>query len=253
MRHETRDDGNRFAPAPPSGIEVPRVEWDQFVADHFQWVQGEHVSLIGPTGSGKTTLALAILPMRSYVMVLATKPKDDTLDKLVKDGYRKVKNWKGVVALTRQMNRDRSLRVVMWPPYRSIRDKATQAAALDEAMHEAFIQGGWTVFADELYTLGDLGLNEQLRAYWSQGRALGLSLVAGTQRPAHVDLMAYDQPTHVFFWRDNDERNLKRISGMNGANSKIIKETVSSMARHDTFYVNTRTGAMVITRPPRGK
>ena len=70
-------------------IDVPRVTWDEFLKS-FRWKQGEHVTLLGPTGQGKTTLALAILPRREYVIVFGTKAKDKTLDRLIKeDGYEK--------------------------------------------------------------------------------------------------------------------------------------------------------------------
>lgn len=229
---------------------IDRVEWDEFTSKHLDWRQGEHVTMIGPTGAGKTTLALALLPLRSYVLVLASKPHDDTMSGLIKnEGYRRVKRWKDLPPIRQR----KTLRAVLWPPYRTARDSPTQAYEFDLALDEAFAQGGWCVFVDELFTAKRLGLEPQLEAYWTQGRSLGLSLIAGSQRPAFIPLMAYDQATHLFFWRDNDERNLKRISGMNGINAKLIRETVATMPRHDTLYANTRTGAMVMTRAPRGK
>ena len=236
--------------ATPSGQTVETVTWDTFLSDHFVWRQGEHVSMIGPTGSGKTTLALNLLPMRQFVIVLATKPRDETMDKLVKeDGYLKVKRWKDIPRIGVRQH----LRVIVQPPYKSSRDIWQQAQAFDDVLNAAFIQGGWTIFADELFWMQKLGLNNELETYWTQGRSMNLSLIAGTQRPANVSLFAYDQATHVFFWRDNDERNLKRISGMNGQNAKLIRETVASMPKHASLYVNTRTGAMVMTTAPRRK
>ncbi|MGY5107128.1 hypothetical protein, partial [Streptomyces sp. 900105245] len=72
---------------------VPLVPWESFVP-RFRWRQGEHVALIGPTGSGKTHAAFWLLPMRDYVCILATKPKDESLDRFgKKNGYRKLKEW----------------------------------------------------------------------------------------------------------------------------------------------------------------
>src|SRR3954452_15677764 len=69
-------------------IKVPFVPWDEFIDDYFIWRQGEHVTLIGPTGSGKTTLTNAILDKRAYILFFSTKQRDDTQAKLLTQGFR---------------------------------------------------------------------------------------------------------------------------------------------------------------------
>lgn len=228
--------------------EVERLSWDDFLARKFRWEQGEHITLIGPTGSGKTTLALALLPQRKYVLAFATKPKDRTMDALVRSsGWRLVRKWDRMPNVIRG-----ACRVVFWPTFRTPADVPGQAHEIGTAIHNAFTQGGWCLFVDELHYMDHtLGLKKSVEMVWTQGRSIGLSLVAGSQRPAHISLMAYDQATHVFFWRDNDERNLKRISGMNGLNAHLIRDTVATLPRHAVLYVNTRTGDMFVTKAPR--
>lgn len=230
---------------------VERVDWETFLAERFRWEQGQHITLIGPTGAGKTTLALALLPLRQYVMFFGTKPKDRTLDTLVKErGWRKVETWEKMPKVIQK----NAGRFVFWPKYKTPADVPGQAFEIDTAMREAFVMGGWCLVIDELWYMDHmLGLKRMIESLWTQGRSIGLSIVAGTQRPAHVSLLAYDQATHVFFWRDNDERNLKRISGMNGLNAQTIRATVSTLAPHEVLYVNTRSGAMVVTKAPARK
>lgn len=231
--------------------DIERVDWDTFLSSRFIWHQGEHITLIGPTGSGKTTLALELLHLRKYVIAYGTKPKDATLDRLVKrDGWRKVSNVEKMPNTLTERNR----RIVFWPQYRTPEDEPAQAWHIAQSLRRAFTDGGWCLFIDETWWFTHkLGLKNWLEALWTQGRSIGLSIVAGTQRPAHIPLLAYDQATHVFFWRDNDERNLTRISGMNGLNAAAIKATVSTLGPHEVLYVNTRTSAMSVTKAPNNR
>lgn len=170
------------------------------------------------------------------------------MDKLVRDGWRKVAAWDRVPAIA---HRD-AMRVVLWPPFRRPEDVANQQAQINTALREMFTAGGWTLFADELfYLVRYLKLTPLLEVWWTQGRSLGLTVVGGTQRPAHVPLLAYDQATHLFFWRDNDETNLRRIGGLGGLNASTIRRTVATLSKHECLYVSTRTGEMIVTRAER--
>src|SRR4051794_31218435 len=74
-------------------LEVPFMDWGTFKQRGFAWRQGEHVTLIGFTGSGKTEALIRMLGVRSTVVVLGTKRKDSTLDQLMKSGYKRIKSW----------------------------------------------------------------------------------------------------------------------------------------------------------------
>jgi hypothetical protein len=60
--------------------------------------------------------------------------------------------------------------------------------------------------------------------------------------------MLYDQATHLFFWRDNDEANLKRIGGIGFLDAKLIRGTVAELPEHEALYINTRTGSLIRTQ-----
>jgi hypothetical protein len=62
--------------------------------------------------------------------------------------------------------------------------------------------------------------------------------------------MLYDQATHLFFWRDNDDANLKRIGGIGSLDARLVRDTVAALPHHETLYVNTRTGRLVQTIAP---
>lgn len=222
---------------------VARVRWHEFLP-RLRWEQGEHVALVGPTGRGKTHLALALLPRRQWVTILATKPRDRTLSGLVgRGGYVRIGAW--------PPPHQRTQRVLLWPPWRRIEDRGPQARALRDALGAIVVEGNWCVFADDVqYLTDELRLGDVLQTIWLQARALGVSLVAATQRPRHVPRTMWTQSTHLFVWGTTDADDLRQLAGMGGVDAQLVRAEVAQLARHDVLYVNTRTGALCVTRAP---
>lgn len=226
--------------------EAPRIPWDKFLRDIFKWQPGEHVALIGPTGQGKTTLLTALLPLHPYVTVFATKPRDASMQRLINSGYYPIKRWQ-------PLDPKQYPRRVLWP---DVTDMSTAIAHQQHVFHDAFLkiyrEGGWTVAIDELWYVGNiLRLEMDVKLYLLQARALDISLLVATQRPSWVPLEVYDQSTHLFFWRDNDENNLKRLSGISYRSADLIRSVVSDLEQYQVLYINTRTGKMCRTRAPK--
>lgn len=226
--------------------EAPRIPWDKFLSQKLIWRPGEHVALIGPTGQGKTTLLTRLLPLHPYVTVFATKPRDDSMDRLIMEGYYPVRRWQ-------PLDPTQHPRRVLWP---EVTDMETSVIRQKMVFHDAFgkiyREGGWTVAIDELWYVDNiLKLEMDIKLYLLQARALDISLLVATQRPAWVPLEVYDQSTHLFFWRDNDESNLKRLSGISFRSADLIRSVVSDLEQYQVLYINTRTGEMCRTRAPR--
>lgn len=222
---------------------VGRFDWPTFVAS-LKWRQGEHVTLLGPTGAGKTTLALELLPLRKWVMVFGTKPRDPSLDRLKREySYEVARSWPPPAGVRR---------VILWPDVRRMGAVFKQQDVFAEAMEHIYEAGGWCIYMDELrYVTSTLKLAAHTELLWQQGRSLGVSLVGGTQRPAKVPLEAYDQATHLFLWRDSDKRNLDRLADISGdVDRDLIRATVTQLGRHEVLYVDTRTGRLAVTQAP---
>jgi hypothetical protein len=221
---------------------IDRIEWAEFESN-LLWYQGEHVSLIGPTGGGKTTLALSLLKRRKLAVILCTKPKDTTITGFQSKNreYRRLTNW--------SQRHERDKRVILWPPCRSVEDQDKQRQVMRAAIREIFQKDGcWCIMADEIrYLCKNLGLEREFNLLWLQGRSLDISLVSATQRPAWVPLEMYSQATHLFFWQNSDRRDLQRLGGLGGISPKVIVDEVESLAKHEVLYVNTRDRTMYRT------
>lgn len=166
------------------------------------------------------------------------------MDALIAGGYDKMSKWRALPA--KQFPRR-----VLWPDARRIDATEKQKEVFKDAFGKIYREGNWTVAIDELwYIINTLNLGHEVKQYLLQARSLGISLVAATQRPAWVPLEVYDQSTWLFFWRDNDETNLKRLSGINARSSRLIMELVSNLDKFQVLCINTRDGSMVRTRAP---
>lgn len=236
---------------------MDKLAWADF-SDNLRFKQGEHVILIGPTGQGKTTLARELIKRRNYVTVIATKPRDPMVASLVKqEGYWLAESWPPPAP------RDRFPRVVFWPPIERMRDMSEQRERIRVALMDVYEQGGWCVYLDEgRYVADQLKLGPFVTVLWIQGRTLGISLICSTQRPFWIPQEAYDQSTHMFLWRENDERNLRRY-GEFSQDADDLKTTLATLPactscdpddickcgkRGYFVYLNTRSGEQVVSR-----
>lgn len=229
--------GEEPAPTPPF------EPWETF-RSNFQWRQGEHMTLVGGTGSGKTTFARQLLPMRTYVVVLATKKEDSSL-------YRPLLDQGFVMRSTWDPNPADEPKVIFRPPLTGgSAGKAAQAEAFQDALVDIFESGSWCVYADEIrYITQFLGLQTEMELLWLQGRSLGVSVVAATQRPVSIPRVAFEAQ-HLFAWRFSEKRDVDTISEFTGTLFPVVRQTIPRLPKHEVLHVAPEYGEASRTKLP---
>lgn len=237
---------------PPDEL-APVIPWPDFIERYFDWRQDQHVGLIGPTEAGKSVLTKAILPLRKYVTIFGTKPRDRTLDEYItQEGFIRLKTWPPMIGrkpLRHEALPDEMPRRILWPDARQLYAMDKQREIFRKGIADIYAQGGWCVVWDEFwYMCTLLKLETEARVLLQQARSNYIAFVMGAQRPSRIPLELFDQASHLFFARDNDEVNLKRISGVGWLASDLIRAYVANLERYQFLYVNTREGWMARTK-----
>lgn len=235
---------------------APVIPWERFMSHYFDWKQDQHVGLIGPTDTGKSVLTYNIVPLRDYVTFFATKPRDETLELFAKhSGYEQQPDWpfmRGRIKSTRQEAKPGDFpKRILWPDAKQLHAFERQREVFQRAMADIYAQGRWCVVWDEFWFMCTmLKLENEARLFLQQARSNKIAFVMGAQRPSRIPLELFDQASHLFFSRDNDEVNLKRISGVGWLAANPIRSFVANLDPYQFLYVNPRQGWMVRTTAP---
>jgi hypothetical protein len=230
----------------------PFVRWDRFL-QLWKWKTGEHITTIGPTGSGKTVLNRYLLrraPIPSptdpgpFVVVLGIKNRDPELyGPFQKEGYE----------LVRKFNAEppddvRSQRLLFAPrsTKHGTEGNAERSKVFKAALHDILETGYWTVYADDIQFMAvELKLNPEFKEIWQIGRSEGISLVASSQEPVDIPVMAYGAATHLFLFKQTDDVRAKRMAELTGVNREIVRELLMRLPDHEFVYVNKSTGQIL--------
>lgn len=233
-----------------------------FLERWWRYDTGQHVSLVGPTGTGKTTLAYQLLtktatPERPAV-VLVMKPRDATVEKFSKSsGFRIVRSWPPAPSLWKPR---KPPGFVLWPSHTFDlhTDMAHHYRVFSRAISDLYAKGHNIVFADETYSLTNElpapakdmpSIDDLLIRTWSKGRSMSSGLWAATQRPAYVPLWMYSEVQHVFLARTPDKRAQLRFNEISGVDGDLVRRVVGKLPRFHWLYIRQEDQTMAVIGP----
>lgn len=248
---------------PEYDYHAPTVSWPQAMAylrSNFR--QGDHVSILGPTGTGKTHIALELAEIRTYVLVIACKQKDPLIEDTLQRGYHLIPGndlRKGIEYVD---GRPRHKKLVYWPrlpegvasklpEHERIRARSRlQRPLIAGALGYVDLDGHWCVVLDEgTWVARDLGLQKEIDAALMQWRTNKASIIFLSQRPAWVGRYVLSMPKFVFLFNTPNADDAKSLGDITGANARTVREIVSNLDRraHEALMINTETGEMFRT------
>jgi energy-coupling factor transporter ATP-binding protein EcfA2 len=234
---------------------VRLIDRKRFLSSVWEYRSGEHVSFIGPTGSGKTYLALQLLArsvsddLTGYITVMKAR------DKTVGDFLRQHDRWKRTLTFPPPPRPPGMPKVhgwVVWPHH-------TNDPEADEIRHERifkdmhrklYTKGDNIIFDDEVVSLvREMDMKRDLTRVWTKGRSLGAGLWGATQRPAMVPLEMYDQAAHLFLANIKDKRSQDRFGEISGVDPELVVEVVKRLPKHHWLYIRQEAGQMCVVGP----
>lgn len=238
------------------------AKWNDFFGD-WEWDRGEHVTILGPTGSGKTHLMTAILPKHPDVVTFNLKPNDTTLlERLPESTWQRIAHWPPPQVYT-----DRPNWVVLKPKQRSMEtNDAHQARVVRYCLKRIYEgppgaqeneQGRWTIAVPDLFKLlkrlkvADKGQqpDDQLEQLYTEGRGIGVSLVIDAQTTAWLERLSLDQPMHFFMFRPRDRDRADRYAELGNRDKAEVRDILEGLDadNHEFLYVPT-SGDMLVTK-----
>lgn len=185
-----------------------------------EWIQSQHLTIGGPTGSGKSSLASDVLTVRTYVVAISNKKSDETLEKRFKG------NSKFTLSNRFPPMSYRVHRVLFWikpDADKMENDYPRQRDLIRGVVSHCFKVGGWSVYFDDLFAISDtLGMKKFIQWMYTNLRSNMNTIIACLQRPAWVPVEAVNQVDHFLMLRFHDERDIERIASCFGLSPKEL-------------------------------
>src|SRR5215475_11698870 len=136
LRQENLEEQRQLA---QTSSPIVGVSWETYLTWMYDnWHPGKHLALIGPTGEGKTTLAVGILNLRRWVIALDPKGEDDTL---TASGFIRITELPLPRKLSRSVSEGKPLRIIIGGPSRDEKEQQELRELMRQAVEMVRGQG----------------------------------------------------------------------------------------------------------------
>ncbi|MES2211429.1 MAG: hypothetical protein V4515_14795 [Chloroflexota bacterium] len=238
-------------------VEIQEIGRDEFVDTRWSYRAGQHVTAVGPTDWGKTTLMYQLIEKSAHkdlpAISLVMKPEDETVDLWVPGlGHDIIRSWPPPF----RPWKSRPPGYAVWPKHTF--DADTDDAHLYWEFKRCISQvygkrigsrkiRGAILFSDEVAGLARLwNLDRQLDNVWERGRTQRVGLWGASQRPYNVPQNAYGMASHLFLGNDPDERSRKRYAEIGGMDLKLVQNATGELDDHMWLYLRRKPRAICI-------
>jgi hypothetical protein len=227
-------------------LAVTRIERADFIGQgYWDHRAGEHVTILGPTGWGKTQLAFDLLRPISTPdepsVILCMKARDSTVERYGKEmKFKRLRNWPPPITYSNKRSPIRPPGYLLWPKFTGDpeTDEHRQHDEFRSAMIGCMKRGkGVKVFADEVADLKEIKLERTLSHCYRQGRSMGAAFFSATQRPFGAPPVIYGGSVHLFIGKDDDRRSQLRYGEIGGWDEEQITATTMELNTWEWLYM----------------
>lgn len=243
---------------PSKIVEVDRTD---FLKRYWLERPGDHVTILAPTGMGKTHLAFELLDVSHKQtgippIFFATKPRDDMVrDRAKQLGWRTIGTWPPPIS--KQFGNPPGW--LLWPDHTADPDvdDAHHYDVFRNAMIMPFKAGArrrnpissrevW----DEAGTLArDLNLAREQRQVLKRGRSCKCGGWTMDQRAAWLPMESYNCAEHLFLHRDPVKANRERYDDIGGFDPGLVSDVLMGLPKWHYLYLRQSDQVMCVIGP----
>ena len=189
----------------------------------------DRATLIGATGTGKTTLA-------RFLVEDKYKRNSVVYDNKPSDAIARWKDTQNIYYSFDMVQEAEEERLIYTPPLAETLDAQKQ----DNFFAWIYERRYTRLYLDEANALrGGTNPSYHLQACLCRGRERGISVITGTQRPARVPLILMSEAEHFYIFRLNLLVDRQRVFEMTG----IGVDEQTDLAQFEFYYYNAILGA----------